>query len=89
MMLPMYRLAITGQPISGMVGEQQRPGLKTVEQQRRQHHRGTGGARNAKDSSGIMAALDSELFAASGPATPSMAPLPNCSGVLEVFFTSA
>ena len=36
-----------------------------------------------------MAALDSELLAASGPATPSMAPLPNRSGVLEVFFTSA
>ena len=28
------------------------------------------------------------LFAASGPATPSIAPLPNCSGCFDSFFST-
>ncbi|MEM2990639.1 MAG: P-loop NTPase [Halobacteria archaeon] len=37
--------------------------------------------------SGIKAAWQAELFADSGPATPSMAPFPNSSGCLETFFS--
>ena len=40
-------------------------------------------------SSGTMVPVDDALFAASGPATPSIAPLPNSSGCLESFFSIA
>ncbi len=39
--------------------------------------------------SGIKAPPVAALFAASGPATPSMAPVPNFSGCLEIFFSRA
>ncbi len=37
---------------------------------------------------GTIAAVAAALFADSGPATPSMAPLPNCSGCLDTFFST-
>ena len=39
-------------------------------------------------SRGTMAPPVSELLAASGAATPSMEPLPNSSGVVDVFFAA-
>src|SRR5262245_48521624 len=41
------------------------------------------------DSSGTNAPVAAALLAASGPATPSIAPRPNSSGCLESFFSSA
>ncbi len=38
---------------------------------------------------GMKAPWLAELLAASGPATPSMAPDPNFSGCLEIFFSKA
>src|SRR4029434_10796906 len=40
-------------------------------------------------SRGTNTPADDALFAASGPATPSIAPLPNSSGYLVSFFSSA
>jgi hypothetical protein len=40
-------------------------------------------------SSGTIVPVEDALFAASGPATPSIAPLPNSSGYLVSFFSSA
>ena len=40
-------------------------------------------------SSGMNDELEAALLADSGPATPSMMPLPNSSGVLEYFFSTA
>ena len=40
-------------------------------------------------SSGIMAVPVVALLAVSGPATPAMAPLPNCSGCFEKRFSMA
>jgi len=42
-----------------------------------------------KDRRGIKEATGEELLAASGPATPSMIPVPNFSGCLETFFSNA
>ncbi len=40
-------------------------------------------------SSGTIVPVDEALFAASGPATPSIAPWPNSSGFLASFFSIA
>jgi len=40
-------------------------------------------------SSGTSTPVDAALLAASGPATPSMAPLPNSSGCFDSFFSAA
>ena len=42
-----------------------------------------------REKSGIKPLLDAALFADSGPATPSMAPLPNSSGCFENLFSAA
>ena len=75
------------QTSSGLLSNSKRPGLQAVLLERRQHDRGRGRGRQAQRQKGASTPAAAALFAASGPATASMAPLPNSSGFLERRFS--
>ena len=88
MRLPTYMLATTPQNTSGRWLMSSGPGAMPVmtSAPRRMAVAGENGM--PSDRSGTMAPAVAPLLAASGPATPSMAPCPNRSGVFEILRSS-
>ena len=89
-MLPMYIEAITPQNRLGCSDQQQRPRLNPVDHQGHEDHgdRRIAGdpQRQQRDEGGLRRR---RCWPTPGPRTPSMAPLPNSSGCLEIFFSTA
>ena len=85
----MYMLATSPQNTCGLSVSSSGPGCTPwmVSAESRIAVAGIDGMPSA--SSGIMAVPVVALLAVSGPATPAMAPLPNCSGCREKRFSSA
>ena len=84
--LPMNRLAISPQTRS-LSGPSAAVRAGSRSDKRGQHHRGCRVRSAPSESIGTMVPAALALLAASGPATPSMAPLPNSSGCLESRFS--
>ncbi len=89
MMLPMYMLAMTPQTKSGFFWKSRGPGCRPNIIRAPSMIAVVPEPGMPSVSSGTMAPPVEALLADSGPATPSMAPLPNCSGCLEKRFSVA
>ena len=87
MTFPTYMLAMTPQKISGcsfiMRGPGRTPWTSSAPMSRAMMT--FGGTPSVRR--GMNPPVDAELFADSGPATPSMTPVPNFSGYLENLFS--
>ena len=85
---PMNMLAMTPQTKSGFWVNRIGPGVRPCMMNAPNRMAIVGELGMPNVSSGIMAPPQYELFAVSGPATPSMAPWPNFSGFFEIFFSN-
>ena len=83
MMLPMYMLATMPQNMSGFCVISRGPGCRPWMMKAPSSSAITTLGGMPSVSSGMNAPPAAALLAASGPATPSIAPLPNVSGVFE------
>lgn len=87
MKFPIYMLVTIPQKISGFFFKIKGPGMTPciIKAARRRAVTELKGRPNV--SKGMKAPAVPELFAVSGPATPSIAPVPNFSGCLDIFFS--
>ena len=88
MKLPIHIDAMIPQKSCRLFGDHRRAGLDALNDHRADHQRHHGIGRDApRVNIGINEVCAPALFAASGAATPSMAPLPNWARFLETFFS--
>ena len=86
--LPMYMLAIMPQTRSGLLWKRAGPGVSPCMTKAPKRMATVGEVGMPKVNRGIIAAPEKELLAVSGPATPSMAPLPKREGSFDIFFSN-
>ena len=89
MMLPRYMLATTPQKMSGFLVSRSGPGVTPCRISAPSRSAMTTLAGSPRVRSGMKADWAAELLAASGAATPSIAPVPNRSGCLATRFSTA
>ena len=87
--LPTYMLAMTPQKISGCCVISMGPGCTPWMMRAPSSSAVTALDGMPSDSMGIIAPATAALFAASGPATPSITPVPNFSGCRDSFRSTA
>ncbi len=88
-MFPIYILVTTAQKISGLFFMIRGPGITPCTMKPANKSADTTVDGIPRVISGTNAPVAAALFAASGPATPSITPVPNFSGYLESFFSVA
>ena len=87
MTLPTYRLAISPHTSSGCESKRSGPGWRLCCWNAASMMAAVAEVGRPRVSSGTSTPADAALLAASGPATPSIAPRPNSSGWRESFFS--